>query len=550
MKGLDLVHDCLPLVFGGKKDDIIVIHSDHRHVGGNHDHIQLVNLVKFGRLGVGGAGHSRQPIVELEEILDRDRGHGLRFLLDGNALLGLDRLVQPVGPLPADHLPSGVLIDDDDRQFALFVRGDDIVAITLIDSMGANGLLQQVGNIDVFTNVERSDAGDALGFGDPIMRDRRLLLIELELVELRVLVAGRFELRQPPVGGLQPFFERCDLRFVAGVSNIAFQTRSLDQTRMHFLISRIPFLLLPQQIAGELVGHVIARRIVVREPRNDQRRTRLINERRIHFIDDGKVAMLLHLLSRAELHVVAQIIESELARRTVDHLALVGGQLLLVGLHMARMDGPHGHSQRPEKWEGPVTIALDEIVVDGNDMNLLPFQDGQVTRKRGNNRFPLAGLHLRDSTFIQNHGADDLHIKGPSAVRRLRLGIQLSYRLIELGRNVDEQPGRHRLAGTEKIAGRLRRFGCLDLRLDLVVELPRVIGKLRCVEIMFRVEDVSYADVAVHRFSGDREDLRQNVVRLLAGVQTLAECVQHAAEFRIAQRADVLLLSRHLIDDP
>ena len=319
---------------------------------------------------------------------------------------------------------------------------------------------------------------------------------------------------------------------------------------MHFLIGRIPFLLLPQQIAGELVGHVIARGVVVREPRDDQRRTCLINERRIHVIDDGKVAMLLHLLSRAEFHVVAQIIESELARRTVDHLALIGGQLLFLGLHMARMDGPHGQSQRPEEWEGPITIALDEIVIDGNDMNLLPFQGCEVTRKRGDDRFPLAGLHLRDSTFIQNHGADDLHIKGPSAVRRLRLGVQLSYRLIELGRNVDEQPGRHRLVGTEKIAGRLRRFGCLDLRLDLVVELPRMIGKLPCVEIMFRVEDVSYADVAVHRFSGDGEDRGQNVVRLLTSFQTLAECVRHAAQLRIAQPADALLLSRHLIDDP
>ena len=36
------------------------------------------------------------------------------FAANGHALLRLDRLVQPVRPAPARHLPAGELIDDDD----------------------------------------------------------------------------------------------------------------------------------------------------------------------------------------------------------------------------------------------------------------------------------------------------------------------------------------------------------------------------------------------------------------------------------------------------
>src|SRR5437016_3669761 len=74
-----------------------------RHVGRDRHHVELVDLPELVRLGHRGAGHPGELLVEAEVILQRDRGEGLRLLLDLHAVLlvlGLDGLVQPVGPLP------------------------------------------------------------------------------------------------------------------------------------------------------------------------------------------------------------------------------------------------------------------------------------------------------------------------------------------------------------------------------------------------------------------------------------------------------------------
>src|SRR6266480_1420302 len=55
---LDLVRHCLELRVLGLVDQVGVIIPDHRLVGGNHDHLQLVDLVELLGLGDGGTGHA------------------------------------------------------------------------------------------------------------------------------------------------------------------------------------------------------------------------------------------------------------------------------------------------------------------------------------------------------------------------------------------------------------------------------------------------------------------------------------------------------------
>jgi hypothetical protein len=52
--------------------------------------------------------------VHAEVVLEGDRGERLVLVLDLHAFLGLDRLVQAVGPAPARHQAAGELVDDDD----------------------------------------------------------------------------------------------------------------------------------------------------------------------------------------------------------------------------------------------------------------------------------------------------------------------------------------------------------------------------------------------------------------------------------------------------
>src|SRR3546814_2978648 len=71
-------------------------------------------LFRSACLGHCRAGHAGQLRVEAEVVLEGDRSERLVFLLDGDAFLGLERLVQAFGVAPAFHHAPGELVDDDD----------------------------------------------------------------------------------------------------------------------------------------------------------------------------------------------------------------------------------------------------------------------------------------------------------------------------------------------------------------------------------------------------------------------------------------------------
>ena len=328
-----------------------MIDPNHRDVGGNHDDVQLVDLVELGGLGVGGAGHARQTPVKLEEVLDRYRGHGLRFLLDGHAFLGLHRLVQAVGPLPADHLPPRVRVHDNHAHLTLVVRGYHVIAVTLVNGVSADRLLQQVRHVDVLAHVERSEPGQTLRLGDPLVGQRGLLLVHFHLVVLREPVALGLQLGQTRLGLLQPLPQRGDTRLVAGVADVALHAGHLDQAGLDLLVRPIPFLVLLRELAGQPVRQVIPRVLVVRGSGDDQRRPRLVDQDRVHLVHDRELTPPLDLLLDTQLHVVTQVVEPELRGRTVDHVARVGLLLMLVGLHVLRVDRAHREAQRPKEGE-------------------------------------------------------------------------------------------------------------------------------------------------------------------------------------------------------
>jgi hypothetical protein len=69
----DLGHHGRELLFLGLVDDVLVIDAHDVLVRGDRDDVELVGRVKLGGLGVGGAGHARELLVDAEEVLERDR---------------------------------------------------------------------------------------------------------------------------------------------------------------------------------------------------------------------------------------------------------------------------------------------------------------------------------------------------------------------------------------------------------------------------------------------------------------------------------------------
>ena len=98
---LDLLGGVAELLFLGAVDHVLVFQADHRAVGGDHDDVQVVDLLEFGRFGFRRAGHAGQLLVHAEIVLEGDGGEGLVFALDLDAFLGFHGLVQAVGPAAA-----------------------------------------------------------------------------------------------------------------------------------------------------------------------------------------------------------------------------------------------------------------------------------------------------------------------------------------------------------------------------------------------------------------------------------------------------------------
>ena len=325
-----------------------------RPVGGNGDDVERVDFPELVGFGHRRAGHTADLAVELEEVLQRDGRQRLRLFLDLDAFLRLDRLMQPVAPLPAFHQPSREFVDDHDPAFL-----DHVVHIELVEVMGLEGVVDQVGPFHVAGGVETLDTRQAFRLADSRIRHVR-----------RVVLFVNFEV--------------------------------------------FPFAQLP----GHAVRFGIFADVVVCAARNDQRRTRFVDEDVVHFVDDGIVQSALGLLVLARIavisagrrpHVVAQVVEAEFVVRAVGDVATIG-LLPLARLHVA-LNGTDRQSQAHVERSHPFHVAACQVVVDRDHVDALAFQRIQIRRQRRHERLAFAGHHLGDRTTVQDHAAHQLHVE-------------------------------------------------------------------------------------------------------------------------------------------
>ena len=58
-------------------------------------------------------------------------------------------------------------------------------------------------------------------------------------------------------------------------------------------------------------------------------------------------------------------------------------------------------------------ISAGKVFVHSHDMNTLPFNRIEIGRQGGNQRLSFTSPHFRNSTLMEGHTADHLHIKMP-----------------------------------------------------------------------------------------------------------------------------------------
>ena len=175
----------------------------------------------------------------------------------------------------------------------------------------------------------------------------------------------------------------------------------------------------------------------------------------------------LHAVFDLELHVVAQVVESELIVGAVGDVGAIGGAALIV----VQIVNDHAHRQ-PQKlvnFSHPLGVALGQVVVHRDHVHAMTQQRIQVAAQRSHQRFAFAGLHFGNLALVQHHAADQLHVEVPHLHRapsrlahhRKRLGENLVQSL-PLGRSLLNRP----------LLGSLPRLSLLPLR-------PQLLGALK-----------------------------------------------------------------------
>ncbi len=141
---------------------------------------------------------------------------------------------------------------------------------------------------------------------------------------------------------------------------------------------------------------------------DDQRRTGLVDEDRVHLVDDREVVAALDHLVDGPRHVVAQVVEAELVVRAVGDVRGVRLASLL-GSHL-REDHADLEPEEPVHPAHPRGVSFGEIVVHRDDMDALAGQCVEVRGKRRNEGLTLTGLHLGDVAEVQCRPTHDLDV--------------------------------------------------------------------------------------------------------------------------------------------
>ena len=176
--------------------------------------------------------------------------------------LGLDCLVQAVSPAPTRLQAAGELVDDDNLSVA-----DDVVLVALLQYVGGEGVLDVVDHVVVIGIVQITHLGPLLHLGHALL----------------------------------------------GEGDVA--TLVVDGVVLVF----------PFRKAGHHLGKSsVELHRLFRWAADNQRCSCLVDQDVIHLVDDGIVAVALHLLAGIQGHVVAQVVEAELVVSAVGDVGLVG----------------------------------------------------------------------------------------------------------------------------------------------------------------------------------------------------------------------------------
>ncbi len=288
-------------------------------VGRDHHRLQTVNFLELIRLSVGRTRHAANLVVQAEIVLERDGRHRLVFGLDLHALFGFNGLMQSVAPTATGHQPSRELVHDHD--------------LTLLHHIVLVSVVQMTRTQSSIQMVHQRDVG-------------------------RVIQAGAFRdqahLRQHSLGFFVTVFGQEHLMRLLVDREVTGRDDALPR-------SRVGFALLPGEQRHHLVHGHVSGGVVLGLSTDDQGRAGLIDQNRIHLVDDGEVQGALNTVMGLIDHVVAQIIKTVFVVGAVSDVGVVG-RLLFFAWQLRQVDA-HRQSQEVVELAHPLGISAGQVIV-------------------------------------------------------------------------------------------------------------------------------------------------------------------------------------------
>ena len=114
-----------------------------------------------------------------------------------------------------------------------------------------------------------------------------------------------------------------------------------------------------------------------------------------------------------KLHVVSEIVETELIVGAVGDVAGIGG--LSRSVIEAMNNDADGQAEEFIDSSHPLRITLGQVVVHRHEMDAPACERIEIQGERGSQGLALTGLHLGDLSFVKHDSTDELNIEVPHA---------------------------------------------------------------------------------------------------------------------------------------
>ena len=402
MLALDLLHDRVVLLFACLVDEVVLVDPADGPICRNYGHVELVDLVELGFFRLRRARHARELLVHAEVVLDRDRGESLGLFTDGHTFLRFHRLVQPIRPAPARHQASREFVHDEDLALlhdvldVFFVQRvrlqqlvDDVQRLALdrvlrlhhappLDLFGRRQLGVVLQLVDGVRDIGHHEQRGILrghrfdAFVGQVHRAATLVHDEIQIVfDVAHLLVARGQLAVGEAVELDPLHLLLDALLVQQLQQLLVlrhaELRLIQQLRA--LVTGIRIVEQRLGLADQIVRdrglltdelhdlcvelRVLLVRFGAHGPGDDQRRARLVDQDRVHFVDDPVHVAALDPLLQTEDHVVAQVVETEFVVGAVRDVAQVGRAPLRSG-RLRVVDAPHRQTEPLEEMPHPL----------------------------------------------------------------------------------------------------------------------------------------------------------------------------------------------------